>query len=226
MSGAPNLPTVASRNAPLPQMYEQARTALSECSRVDECKDWADKAQALASYARQADDDSLEKLALRIRARATRRAGELLKTFQNQKAGLKNVGNGARGVGTGPTSQREAAEAAGMSERQEKTAVRVANVPEADFERAVESESPPTITKLSEQGKATAERMTEESSRPGFYAATHTVGAMKEFAAKCAEHEPEFVAGGLLPREHANVRALVHQIDAWLDRFIVNLSES
>jgi len=37
--------------AQLPRTYEAAKRALSECSEVDECKDWADKAAALASYA-------------------------------------------------------------------------------------------------------------------------------------------------------------------------------
>ena len=50
-------------------------------------------------------------------------------------------------------SQKEAAEQAGMSERQRITAVRVANVPEDAFELAVESEHPPTVTALAEQGK-------------------------------------------------------------------------
>lgn len=222
MSSAPVLPAIATRNAPLPQMYEEARQALAECSRVDECKDWSDKAKALASYARQSDDESLEKLAVRIRARAVRRAGELLKKFQAQGARTDlQLSNGA-----GTKSQRSAAKAAGMSKRQEVTAVRIANVPERDFEAAVESDHPPTIPKLSEKGRATAQRMAKESARPGFYAATHTVGAMREFAAKCSEYEPEFVAAGLLPREHAKVRVLVHEIDAWLDRFVVNLRES
>lgn len=61
------------------------------------------------------------------RARATRRAGELLKTFQ-----AANQHEASARDGGGPSTQRQAAEAAGMSERQEKTAVRVANVPEAD----------------------------------------------------------------------------------------------
>jgi hypothetical protein len=41
---------------------------------------------ALASYAKQSEDETLMKLAMRIRARAVRRCGELLKTFQNQGA--------------------------------------------------------------------------------------------------------------------------------------------
>lgn len=67
------------QEAPLPAVYERAAQALSECTRIDECKDWADKAEALASYARQSKDDSLRKMADRIQARAIRRCGELLK---------------------------------------------------------------------------------------------------------------------------------------------------
>ena len=35
--------------APLPKAYESAKTALAECTRIDECREWANKAQALAS---------------------------------------------------------------------------------------------------------------------------------------------------------------------------------
>jgi hypothetical protein len=33
--------------------------ALAECERIDECKDWANRADALASYAKQAGHDTL-----------------------------------------------------------------------------------------------------------------------------------------------------------------------
>ena len=136
-------------DAPLPRTYEAARQALEECSRVDECKDWADKAAALASYARQADDDELYRMARRIQGRAVRRAGELLKAFQTGAKGGRPTKNG----GGAPTvSQRAAANAAGMSKRQEVTAVRIANLPEGDFEAAVESDAPPTVTALAGMG--------------------------------------------------------------------------
>ena len=42
----------------------------------------------------------------------------------------------------------QAAEEAGLSERQAKQSIRVANVPEDDFEEQLESDKPPTITNL------------------------------------------------------------------------------
>lgn len=69
-----NIPINSAR---LPQSYEAAKVALANCVKLDECKAWTDKAAAMASYARQADDDSIFRYAKRIQARAVRRAGEL-----------------------------------------------------------------------------------------------------------------------------------------------------
>src|SRR6185437_11625915 len=117
---AENLPAI--RNAPALVKYEAARQALAECSRVDECKDWSDKAAALAAYAKQANDSTLHNLALRIQQRAQRRMGELLKQFPEQRGGDR--GNSATG-GRPPVgkTRTQAAEAAGLSEHQRKTAL-------------------------------------------------------------------------------------------------------
>jgi len=40
-----------------------------------------------------------------------------------------------------------------MSEDQRKTALRVANIPEDEFEAAVESDNPPTMTDLARRGR-------------------------------------------------------------------------
>ena len=45
-----------------------------------------------------------------------------------------------------------AAEAAGLSKHQTKTALRVAALPDEDFERFVDGERPPTVTELAEMG--------------------------------------------------------------------------
>lgn len=214
MSLPDNLPSIA--KAPLPSTYGAAKKALAGCARLDECKDWADKAEAMASYALQARDDTLLKLATRIKSRAIRRCGELLKQFDG-RGGDRSKTDGT--VHSAP-SRQEAGSEAGMSERQVKTAVRVASVPEEAFEAAVEGDDPPTVTALAEIGKqAPPLRPIPE----GFQQATKLLGTVRRFSMFCGEHEPEFVAGGVLAEETAEVLQQVSAIDHWLDRFIVNL---
>lgn len=197
------LPDIAS--ATLPETYERAKTALARCDQIDECKAWADKAAALASYAKQAKDDTLHRLATRISARAIRRAGELLQTFQSPGGRPSKTT-----AGTGESfSQRKAAADAGMSPRQELTAVRVANVPADDFEAAVESDDPPTVTALAQRG-------TTPSGPSPFIHATHLLNELRLLAAFCDAHEARDVAGATLPHERAVIRARAATITTWL----------
>ena len=132
----------------LPVTYSAAKAAIAKCAKIDECKDWADKAAALAVYARIAKDETLENDARRIRARAVRRQGELLKEIKPAKGANQNI----RGSAPPKVTRKSVAEAAGLSEDQQKTALRVANVPEEQFEQQVESSKPPTVHALAEQG--------------------------------------------------------------------------
>jgi len=113
-------------HARLPETYENAQKALAECQKIDECQAWADKAEALASYAKQADDDSLRKMADRIQARAIRRAGELLKQIEPGKGG-QPYQSGSTRSGDHP-SRKQAATDAGLSDHQRKQALHVANI--------------------------------------------------------------------------------------------------
>ncbi|MEH2678676.1 hypothetical protein GFM11_10225 [Rhizobium leguminosarum bv. viciae] len=202
-------------NAPLPVAYERATQAIAECDRVDECKSWSDRAAALASYARQADDKTLENYAMRIRSRAIKRAGELLKEFdaKGQRTDLPKPSGGA------PTklTQREVAEAAGMSKDQQVTAIRVANVPTEDFERQVGSENPPTITQLAGQGK----KVMPQPVRPaGFAEATKLIGELERFSAFLKDKTPEFILGGMDQFEIADARLTAVSVCEWLQLFI------
>lgn len=97
-----------------------------------------------------AEDDKLYKYALQVRARAIRRVGELLQTFEKSRGGRPT--QKTRG-GTSPSSTcTSAVRDAGLSDDQRKTALRVASLPEEDFEAAVESDTPPTISVRAEQG--------------------------------------------------------------------------
>lgn len=105
--------------ARLPETYQHARTAIEKCSRLDECKDWANKAEAIASYAKQADDPTLRRCADRIQARAIQRCGELLKEIP-AKAGSKYEVGGR--VSTSSERARAASDA-GLSTDQRRTCV-------------------------------------------------------------------------------------------------------
>ena len=145
--------------ANLPQVYQRAVAALAECERLDEAASWADKAAALASYARQADDVELENMARRIRARAVRRCGELLKEYDGRGGKSKNV--------IAPTfapTRREAAEAAGLSQSQQTTAARLTAIARPDFEAYVESPRPPGTALLAQLGRKSRLRRSERAS--------------------------------------------------------------
>ena len=52
-----------------------------------------------------------------------------------------------------PTSMWQAAREAGLSRHQMRQALRVARIPEAEFEALIESKGVPTVTQLAERGK-------------------------------------------------------------------------
>jgi hypothetical protein len=85
------------------------------------------------------------KAAVRIQARVIRRCGELLKEIES----AKNQYDAHTDAGI---SRTQAAQEAGLSKRQKDTVIQVANVPAEEFEAQVESNSPPTVTALAEQG--------------------------------------------------------------------------
>jgi len=140
--------------ARLPAAYEGAKVALAECTRIDECQDWANKAEALASYAKQAQDDELHQFATRIKARAIRRCGELLEQIKTA-SGLRTDLE-PRDGSVPRLTRTQVADEAGLSERQRKNALRVARIPNREFEEAVEAGEPPTVTDLARRGTSSA----------------------------------------------------------------------
>lgn len=209
--------------AKLPRAYEDAVNALAECSRIDECQQWADKAEALASYAKQADDDSLRKYADRIQARAIRRCGELLKQVEPAQGARTDI-EPCTGADTKLTRGRAATDA-GLSKRQKDTALRVASVPETEFVQQVESDNPPTITELAKQG--TKQKLVDLDGRSpqDFKSATAALAQLQRFAEFTSRNDPQKVAAGVMPHEIKRARAHVATVDAWLDRFVISLGE-
>lgn len=215
--------SISVANASLPATYASAKQALAECVSLDECKDWSDKAAALASYAKQAADDEMMKMATRIRDRAIRRSGELLKQIEPKPGANQNIG---AGTDTKVLTRTDAAEQAGMSKRQAVTAIRVANVPSADFERQVESETPPTVTALAEQGKKSAPKpvIDLEGRDPGeFNRALLFVGEIESYAKAAAGFDLDALLPTLTAEEANEVRQHIAAIDAIHDRIITRI---
>lgn len=140
----------------VPVLYEAAVNALAICMRIDECRGWKAKAAALEEYAREAHDESLFNAASKIKARAIRRQGELLEA-EEAKAGGGDTTRAGRTPAAHqlPRSQRKAtADAAGLTDRERKTALRLARIPEAEFQKALDSpKRAPTVSALAAMGK-------------------------------------------------------------------------
>jgi len=233
------LPNVS--NARLPVSYERAREALAKCSRVDECAEWAAKAEAIASYARQADDDTLMNTAQRIKARAIRRCGELLKEIpaaKGQRSDLQPRGgappksnghaNGARQPSLPiPMSPRtEVARAAGLSADQQKQAMRVAALPAKTFEAAVEALKPATVTELAERGKRPSTAHLKGRDPKEYAASTRAQGALREFVERTQDVSPKLAVRGSVPHEHAKMAANARRAVAWLTQFQSELEKT
>jgi hypothetical protein len=211
-------------NANLPAKYEAAKIAIMECNRIDECKDWSDKAQALASYARQSEDTEMEKTAMRIRARAIRRCGELLKEIEKKQGANQNIS--ADSV-TKVETRKEAAEEAGLSKRQAVTAIRVANVPNEIFTEQIESQTPPTITSLAQQGTTPSKKppMFEQMgmTKQAFQAGMYFRGDIEDFCKATKKYEIQDIIDGSTPEQRDRLRTLIKQIDTFTDKLITKL---
>jgi len=78
--------------------YQRMCVAIAEAGAVDEVKDIRDRALALEEYSKQAKNTELEAVVVRIRIRAERRAGELLRDMEKAKGAAEfgwKRGNGA-----------------------------------------------------------------------------------------------------------------------------------
>lgn len=212
-----NLPNVGS--ARLPEVYSQAKVALQECVDLDECQTWANKAEAMASYARQANDEAMHRMADRIQARAIRRCGELLNEIEPSPGRQKESGELPPRF-----SRTKAARDAGLSNDQRKTALRVANVPEAEFEAAVESENPPTVTALAEQGTVKKLLVDLGSRKPEEFAeATRLIGLIAHIKRVGNTIDLDLSVRGLSKEDKIGLTTAIIVAEDWLHRVSVKV---
>lgn len=203
--------------ARLPAIYESAKVALANCARIDECKTWADKMQALASYALQAADEELLNYAKRVKARAIEREADLL----NEIAAATNQHDAiSGGMGT-HTGRMQAARDAGLSKSQTITALRVGKIPKDELDEAIESDDPPTITELARRGtKARPKQLIELGLRTPeeFQAATLLIGALDHLKRYSASADLPLAIAGLNVREADETTTTILLLNKWLGK--------
>lgn len=203
-------------HARLPANYEAAKVALAECSRVDECQDWADKMAALASYARQLNDEILLAYCRRIQARAIDRVGQVLEEIpagQGARDGERDKGD------LTPLTRTEAAAEAGLTLHQQRTAMRVHAVPRDQFETLVESANPPTVTALANIGRRERAPIIDHLAGrdPGdFQQATKLWGGLRGFVREVMPVDLAAAARGLAQQEAQDVRQNLAAVRQWL----------
>jgi hypothetical protein len=203
-------------------VYERAKDALEKCSSIDECAEWKNKAEAIASYARQSEDETLFNLATRIKARAIRRCGQLLKEIESAQGARTDL-QPSIGGGTKLT-RKQAADEAGLSKRQKDTALRVAAVPPDEFERAVEGEKPPTVTELAERGKKPSTAHLQGRDPADFRASTKAQAALMDLVSVVAGIDAAIAVRGALPHEVATMDANARAAEAWLHELRAELA--
>jgi hypothetical protein len=123
--------------------YDAMTRAITECLAVDECKDIRDKAVALASYMRQRDDVEAERKLGRIRLRAARQCGQLIREMKEAdqlSSGTKGQLSGrdsSGGTKTIPPEKQRTLTDLGLTKSESSTFQKIEKIPEADFEEII-----------------------------------------------------------------------------------------
>lgn len=111
--------------------YDSARFALQQAAEIDEVKDIRDKAQAMAAYARQANDTKLVEWATEIKVRAERKAGQMLAEMPKNPGKLNNSSRSHDATTIKTLSEL------GINKTQSSRWQRLAAVPDDQFEQAI-----------------------------------------------------------------------------------------
>jgi hypothetical protein len=148
-------------------------------------------------------------------------SGELLKQIPRADEATRY----GQAAAVPPVTRTQAASDAGLSDRQRKTALRIAAVPEAAFEAQIESPRPPSITELASQG--TTARVGKVATHPLVQRDESEASPANEALAVlvrfCESNEPTRLARASSWHEVVALRRSVGMVDRWLRQFAEHL---
>lgn len=199
----------------MPVNYEAARKAIALCVEIDECKDWADKAAAIASYAKQSRDATMRDAATRIQLRAEERLGELLASIPKGTAIFSHEKNKMvpNYNGKWATARR-----AGVTNAQYYRATHIAAVPKKKRDKAIEASPPIRPHVLAAMSVKLAPDTSGRKSEPS-YAHVHAGGEVGRLI-RYGHLHPARQSGVETSLDDANyIRKHFRKLVEWLDEF-------
>jgi len=136
LTGLAPIPPISARAGVVPVRYQDACKAIAACITIEDTRQWANKADALAAWAKMYRDDTVSAEARRLKLHAYRRMAALADEL------CPNWRKGQRG---GP---QKVLREHGMTGSQAQTVHAVGEVPRRKFDQALKQPKPPSPATL------------------------------------------------------------------------------
>lgn len=192
------------KTMPMPVQYDQACKALIACETIDEAKFYANKADALAAWAKINKSNDAEVAAQRIKLFSYRRMSELADEIAGPGKGR---GRHGRSPGNAPIGQRQLLRGHGFRNMEIDNIRKVGTLEKKAFDAFMASPRPPPMSHIHDS-LAQSSIPWREFSRRG--------GGLRSF---CRSNAAKECARELLPREVAAARAMAIELQEWIDEF-------
>ena len=197
-------------------LYDAMCSAIEAAYQVDEVADIRNRALAMATYARLAQNREAEEQAQQIRKRAERKAGELLAAMEKAK-GAMGSGSNQHEVRSGRSTAPTLSDL-GITKDQSSNWQKLAQVPAEDFEREIaagtSTESIIAHHVIRQQPEPHTDRI--DAKALWFW------GCMRDFDREgVLEADPNDLLTTMFDHQKTTTLAMVPRLAAWLRRFPV-----
>lgn len=195
-------------------LYERMSQAIRQCGRVDEVKKIRHKARAIEVYAAQARNHEAEDTARKIRLRAERRCGELLRESPKNPGAKGNPkGRGGKIVRSNDKTAQPTLGELGISKQQSSDWQKLAAIPEKEFERQLNRTDTggPSTHELIVDPKPVTMKVSKN--------AVFVHGRIYDFEFhRCMELDPRELYDNMLDTMQAEIDEILPRLIPWLKR--------
>jgi hypothetical protein len=191
-------------------LYHQAKTILAEYKSVDEVKDFRDKAVAIEAYAKQANDMELEWDAARARVRAERKCGELLSQLEKARGGDRKSISAPVEI---DSEYKRACDRASINKDQAANFQKLAAVPEAEFEKAIDNPAAkPSTNHIIKPREPEPKRMDKD--------ALFVWGTLRDFRSKgILEIDLKFIVSEWTDAMKQDAESIIPKLKEWINNY-------